>query len=823
MIVRSVLMLSAAPVIVMATPVVAQQAPQQTQASSSRGVEDIVVTARRRQESAQSVPVSVTAFSAEKLAERSVTQMDQLTYSTPGLTYGRAGGTNNPQIVIRGQSRANIGDAPQPVLTYIDDVPLPADGSIVPTYDLASVQVLKGPQGTLFGRNSTTGAVLIYSQQPTYDFGGYLQAGYGNYDRKELEGAINVPLVAEQVSLRAAGKYIKRDGYTKNLSGFSDFDNQDDTSFRVSLRIDPTDFIKSTTTYEQTVYDRVGDGPILHYIYQNSELAAGTTNTLRSTSAPTNFAALYDNGLSPLTDIDLALAQQQQAGNRATYSEYEPSQYIKTTGISNTTQIELGDFTLKNIIARRTAKVSSFTNTDGSAMSLLNAQSEVNQRQFSEELQLQGNLLDGKLQTIVGGFYLQNKPGGTGSSLALSNFYSSPFVPPTVIQSYRTSTSKAVFGAATYRLDEVADGLKINVGLRQTWDDVKACAAGYPATNLGVGKVSPTSLLLTPAECEVASGPTGIVKAINGTARTIVCTKISSKSDALTWNVGLDYQATPDLFVYGVVRRGYRSGGVNTPLFNPAAPNTLTPYQTYKPETVTDVEIGLKSDWRAGDLRGRFNISAYRGIYKGSQRGVNGLNRYDGDGIGANDPSAGTIVANLGTVKVQGIDVDALVSPAEWISFSAFASYTDAKYTDLGGADAAFFAGAAAFPATLDGQAFPYAPKFTLGGNIRLSHDFDGVGKAVFNFDGYHSSRVWFTPFKSDLSLSEAGYELFNARLDIEDIGGSPISAGFYVRNLFDKEYIAAGAQTARSAGFNAVIYNEPRMYGVQLKYRFGK
>lgn len=822
MIVRSVLMLSAAPVAWMAAPVAAQQAPQQVQASDSRNMDDIVVTARRRQESAQSVPVSVAAFSAEKLAERSVTQMDQLTYSTSGLTYGRAGGTNNPQIVIRGQSRANIGDAPQPVLTYVDDVPLPADGSIVPTYDLASVQVLKGPQGTLFGRNSTTGAVLIYSQQPTYDFGGYAQAGYGNYDRKELEGAINIPLLADRIALRAAGKYIKRDGYTKNLSGFSDFDNQDDTSFRVSLRIDPTDFIKSTTTYEQTIYDRVGDGPILNYIYRDSELAAGTTNTLRSSAAPTNFAALYDNGLSPLTDIDLALAQQQQAGPRATYSEYEPFQYIKTTGLSNTTQIEVGDFTLKNIIARRTAYVSAFTNTDGSAMALLNASSVTNIRQLSEELQLQGNLLDGKLQTIIGGFYLRGEPNGTGSSIALSNFYASPFAPPTVIQSYRTSTSKAIFGAATYRLDEVAEGLKINLGLRQTWDDIKACSAGYPATNLGVGRVSPTSVLLSPAECETASSPAGIVKTINGTARTILSTKVAAKSNALTWNIGLDYQATPDLFLYAVARRGYRSGGVNTPLFNPLAPRTLTPYQTYRPETVTDVEIGLKSDWRSGDLRGRFNISAYRGIYKGSQRGVNGLNRYDGDGISANDPSAGTIVANLGTVKVQGIDVDAMVSPAEWISFSAFASYTDAKYTDLGGADAAFFAGAAAFPATLDQQAFPYAPKFTLGGNIRLEHDFDGLGKAVFNFDGYHSSRVWFTPFKSDLSLSEAGYELFNARLDIENIGGSPISAGFYVRNLFDREVVSAGAQTARSAGFNAVIYNEPRMYGIQLKYRFG-
>ena len=771
----------------------------QPEAQTSSSINDIIVTARRRQESAQRVPVSVAAFSAEKLAERSVTQIDQLTYSTPGLTYGRAGGSNNPQIVIRGQSRANIGDAPQPVLSYFNDVPVPTDGSILPTYDLSSVQVLKGPQGTLFGRNSTTGAVLIYPTAPTYEFEGYIQAGYGNYNRREGEGAINVPIITDKVALRVAGQYIKRDGYTKNLGTGGDFDNQDDKSFRASLRVDPTDNLSSTTVYDFTKWNRVGDGPILHSIYPDA------SNTLRSAL----FRGFYDCNTSVNCDIDLQLQRQQAAGVRKTYSDITPVLDIKTTGIMNTSTLDVGDFTLKNIIGRRTAYVRGYVNTDGSSLPLIVANTIFKQTQFSEEFQVQGNLFDNKLQTIAGAFYLKAKPNGTGSSLALANFYVSPFAPPAVIQSYRTITSKALFGAATYNF---GGGFKLNLGIRYTKDRTSACALGYPATN----PLAFDNVLFSPAECN-----SGATKTINGVAVTRIGDQVSKSSDAVTYNVGVDYQATRDLFFYATVRKGYRSGGVNTPLFSTIAPKSLAPFQTYNPETVNDVEIGAKTDFHFGEATARFNVSIYRGIYKNSQRGVSGLNRFDGDGISTNDPSAGTIVVNAGKSRVQGVDFEAILSPTKALSFTVFGSYVDAVYKNLG-LDFTFFNQVPPpFPSTTQDTAFPYSPKFTLGGNIRYAYELGGNSRIVGNIDGYHSSRVFYSPFKTDFDLSQKGYELFNARLDLENIAQTNISLGFYMRNIFNRAVVSAGAQTARSAGFTSVIYNEPRMYGVQGKFRF--
>src|SRR3546814_2749225 len=140
------------------------------------------------------------------LAERSIRSLDQLSQSVPGLTFGASGSSSNPQIVIRGQDRPNLGEAAPPVVTYFADVPMSYIASIVPTYDLASVQVLKGPQGTLFGRNTTGGAVLIYPAAPTFNTEGYLMGGYGNYNKIEAEGYLTIPLGADNIALRQAGQ-----------------------------------------------------------------------------------------------------------------------------------------------------------------------------------------------------------------------------------------------------------------------------------------------------------------------------------------------------------------------------------------------------------------------------------------------------------------------------------------------------------------------------------------------------------------------------------------------------------------------------------------
>lgn len=799
---KRALLASCAAIIFSATPALANSsdpvtsddptaaAQDDTKAQDSTDNGEIVVTARRREEALSRVPVAVTAFGSDQLENRSITSIEQLTQATPGLTYGRSGGSANPQIVIRSQSRSNIGDAAQPVLTYFADVPLPYVASVIPTYDLASVQVLKGPQGTLFGRNSTSGAVLVYPVAPNYELGGYVSASYGNYNAIVAEGAINIPVITDHVAIRVAGQRNKRDGYTVSQITGQDLDNRNDFSFRVSLLIEAGP-VHNTTVYDSIRWERQGDGALLTHLYPG-------TITPR---LPT-FNVLYDCNTSASCDVDLALARQQAAGIRKNFTSPRVFQNVQLQGLSNTTTVDAGSITFKNILGYRTAFHYSLTDTDGTEMGLTTAENLQDFSQFSEEFQVQGSFLGDRLDTILGAFYVKSRPSGR-NGLIVAAF--TPRLPASLIQSYRTQTSKALFGQATF---DFGSGVKLDAGARHTWDSTTACALGYPANNPFVFGTPVATL----DQCR-----NGGTITVNATPRAIQGTQATVKSQAWTWNVGLNYQASENVFVYGTVRRGYRAGGVNTPVLG----GILTPFQTYAPETVVDAEVGLKTHWSAGGVRGTFNVDFFRGTYTGSQRGVNGTNNnFDGDGNPNNDPSAGTIIINAGRARVQGFDVDFTITPTRGLTLSGFASYNDAKYLEVG--TPAILASRNAFPANAADTAFPYAPALTLGGSVSYETTLsDGMGGISFNLDGYRASRTYYSPFKTDLNLSRPAYAVFNARIDWEDIGGSPVTLGLYARTLFDEEYSVGGANTATSAGYASLFYGEPRMYGIQGRIKF--
>src|SRR6185369_13540157 len=226
---------------------------QDAAAASHSGLtsEDIVVTARRKEESIQSVPVAVQAFSSETLVRQNVHDTKDLQRLVPGVIFNGSGSELNTTFTIRGQGRAVIGTISPSVQSYVNEVALPNWGAVIPTYDVANVQVLKGPQGTLFGRNTTGGAVLVYSQAPKHEFGGYASATLGDYNWHELEGALNLPIVKDKVALRLAGQYRKRDGFTKaGVPGEPDANTVNSRSFRVSLLLEPIDGVKNTTVYD---------------------------------------------------------------------------------------------------------------------------------------------------------------------------------------------------------------------------------------------------------------------------------------------------------------------------------------------------------------------------------------------------------------------------------------------------------------------------------------------------------------------------------------------------------------------------------------------
>ncbi len=747
---------------------------QQSQAAERPdGGDMILVTARRRAENQQTVPLSVTALGGEALDKSNFRDLSEVTRLSPGVNFAGEGSRDSSNISIRGLAKIPNATGTPAVVVYFNEVPLAGQALSIPSYDVQSIQVLKGPQGTLFGRNTIGGALLVTSRSPTYQTEGYIRGGIGNLAYRSLEGALNVPLVDDRVALRLSGLIRRREGFTKDLASGLNLDNTHQDSFRASLLLEPSSRIKNTTVFDYYRSKDNGSGFILFRI-----------NNIPS--------------LSFIQDqLDEALAQQQARGIRKTFSALTDP-YAKTVnwGISNTTTFELADnLTLKNIFGYRYGERLSRGNNDGlppisdGNILLYNAEaSGGHDEQFSNELQLQGSAFDGKLDFLIGGFYLRSQPDGDGyTSPHQFDFFGSN--PLQVQADYQFLTSKAIFGQLDYDLSGFVDGLTATAGARYTWTDVKQCGD----TNLTPS--SPTDAT-SPSEC-LALG-----------------VALRDKQRKPTWTLGLEYRASQDVFLYVTSRRGVREGGINSPLFN--SPNTtgdpdgpgpikgadLRPYQTYRPEIVTDLEIGAKTEWQTGGVRGHFNIAGFRMWYKDAVQFINVAGFVDQD---SGFPARGIFGFNGGKLTITGVDVEGNIAPTRNLDISFAGQYLDQKVDSV----------IAANPFPTPAITLP-SPKYSFSAALDYTLPVPWRdGDISFHFDYFWKSK------SGVQGTTIPGYDLGNLRVDWRDIENAGVDVGFFVKNVFDEEYIQSPVIILQQFPPNSANFGEPRTYGVEVTYRF--
>ncbi|TNE38831.1 MAG: TonB-dependent receptor [Sphingomonadales bacterium] len=737
---------------------------------------EITVTARRREESAQTVPVSVAAFNGEMLREKAIVSTQDLTYTTPGLNVAPQTSRDTPSIVIRGQRRATAGAAAPSVVTYFADVPLPNEGSIVPTFDVGSIQVLKGPQGTLFGRNTTGGALLLYPVAPDYDFGGYGQVTIGAYHERSFEGAVNLPVIDDKVALRLAGQVARRDGYTENHGVGGDLDDRHNDAFRASLLLEPVDGFKNVTVFDYYKAKENGTGLVNNGVYPNPAVAGGG-NARTAANSP-----YFDCGVSGC-DVDIALAEQKAAGVRDIATSIAPTSNRTFWGVANTTTLDVGAVTFKNIFGYRRSKIDAARDMDGTYLELYDGISKTNVEQYSNEFQIMGKAFADRLDWIVGAFWLKSDPTGVNGNLTYAAV--KPGSTYTFNENYNHSRSKALFGQIGYAFGGFADGLRFNGGFRYTWDKSSGCSVAVLSTLDRIG----------PDACTGAGGKTG-----------------SEKSKAPTWTVGFDYKVNDDLFLYITNRRGYRAAGYNQSGLSPY----FAGFESYKPEKLTDYEAGIKSSWRLGDVRGRFNLAAYTSKYKNIQRSIFPGANFDGDNDSSNDPS--NLIINAAEATIKGAEFDFSVTPTRGFSITGFGAYTDAKY-DKYDAPAAFIPLLGTNPVN---NKISYTPKWTLGAGARYAHDLGDFAELVVNANWFHSSKVWYVERPLDTNGIQKAYDTVNLKIDLKNIEGRGIDLGFFMRNLFDVKYAAAGGVVTPSITATTLVYNEPRVFGFQLRMAFG-
>ena len=778
-----------------APPAMAQAADE-----ANSDTAEIIVTAQRKEEKLSKVPISVVAFNAEALRDRVIVSEQDIGTLVPGLQVKNGQNSNQLSFSMRGQSLDPFSGTSPAVLTYLNEAPYNPGNTATAFFDLGSIQVLKGPQGTLFGRNATGGAVLYSTTMPGDKFAGYVIVRGGSRNLAQAQGAIDLPLVEGKLAVRLAFDATRVDGYVKNINTGNTLGDKDTRSGRATILFTPSDRFKNVTIIQ---YDRAkgteGAGNIINY--NSSPTTPGNPATQFNSDGTTHTA----NTTGVLWDSTLATIYGRNDGPAGpgffpggvegytkfshdnpykTFLQYDLPHRSRNLFLSNTTEFEISDeMKIKNIFSYMRGRANTPGNLDGGPfgglwlfkLSGINATGApggqtFHSNIFTNELQVQGKAADDRLEYTAGAFYSRQRrfeviPIDIGADLGL------PAPIADISYAYRNrETSKAVFAQLSYK---IVDRLTATLGGRYTWEKVGITQA--PGNVFGV---DPNSAAATQ----------------------------SKKLSAPAWTFSLQYQIDRSNMVYFDQRGSFRSGNLNGTVAPFTDPLTGKAANLFKNEKVHDFEIGYKFNGRVGNAPAQFNVAAYKVIVKNAQRALYAVVGGAPAGFTVNVPEAVT----------NGVEVDANVGVTDWLALGFNMAYTDAKYTKT--------LVPIPFVGSLSVDSYPDSPKWSGSANVVVKLPVPSeLGKVDWRTDFYKQTHTFFssTNGTSTPGTRLAGYSTIGMRLSWKDILESNVSAALYVRNLTDKVYHISGYALGASAGVNTWYPGEPRAFGGELSVKF--
>jgi len=830
-------------------PVLAQGAAASEDAAEQRGqlLEEVVVTARRVEERVQDVPISITVFTQDRLDNLNVVNAVDLALVTPSLAANASFGSENASLSIRGFSQ--VLDTAPSVGIYFADVVVPRGATqgagtrdvLLPgsMFDLQNVQVLKGPQGTLFGRNTTGGAVLLVPQKPSDEFGGYVEGSAGNYAMRRLQGMVNAPL-ADGVRLRIAADTQQRDGYLENISkaGSSDFEDLDYQAIRASLVWDLTDKLENYTI--ASYYESDTNGTLTKLIGCNPT----------GYEDPVNIVTGLPNFIGGLSCGQLAAEKARGTDFYDVNTPVKGKSHIEQWQLINTTTWELNAaLTLKNI-----ASYAQYQNTQKTALFGTNWQVgdlpapypalffqgvpqvftainpapgklSADQSTYTEELQFQGSAQDDRLIYQFGAYFEWSDPesevGNQSPTLIrCTDLTKLECMDPlgsafTALAGYPIQIGQVGLGAAetTFRNQglyaqstyKFTDQWHLTGGIRYTWDeqsaDIGHRTTFFPVTPPYTGEPVETCT-------DVATEPS-------------CAQSLKTKSDKPTWLLGLDYFPTEDILLYGKYSRGYRAGGiVNRAPFD---------YRTFEPEELDNYELGIKTGFD-GAISGTFNVAAFYNDLSNQQLQIGFDPAVDEQGISSGvAPTTG--IANAGKSRIYGAEVEASLLPLEGLILSLNYTWLDAELREIEDI------------ATMDPlyqpqntQIEPGSPlwqspdnQLNLSANYTLPLD-DRLGRISLGMTYvYIDKQLTSYAYQNPEILAVYGenlgelpsINLVNANINWEGVAGLPLDLSLFGTNLGDEEYYGY-VPGLGTAGLETAVLGQPRMYGLRLRYRFG-
>ncbi len=758
---------------------------------------EVVVTAQFREQNLQDTPIAITAVSAEMLEARSQTDLSQVTQQAPNVTLTSAGQSFGASLIasIRGIGQSDFNPAMEPgVGIYVDDVYYATlTGSVMDLLDLERVEILRGPQGTLSGRNSIGGAIRLFSKRPTGDGSGYVSATYGARDRVDVRASADFNL-AQNVDMRLSGVSKRQKGYVERRDFGCDYPageypdinpeggvpailplssncvlaregEIDYTAVRGQLRLRPSSNLDINIIADYTFDDRAATPKVIVPIYDDAGNLIGP-----------DYVA--DRDINPY-DADISLDSRFLCGGYCNYSTFNHDPdgnfdrfstdgrfKFEGWGVSGQIDLELSDrLGLTSITAYR-AYTSQFSNdSDLSPLAEHLGLSILDFTFFSQELRLSGSFgANNEVEYTLGGYYSDQESIYTAQQefrdSAIGAFFQKDPVP---------SSSAAVFANASWT---PVEAFTLNGGIRYTNEEKTY-----------------TFLRETPT-----GGVHPIVGSLNGV-------KGDYEANEVDFRLNAQYRWSDNIMTYAQVATGYKGGGINPrPFFGPQA-------LPFGPERLTSYEVGFKSDWFDRVLR--LNVAAFLSKYKDIQLAL-------GECPGLGVPARPCIrPANAGDADVKGFEVEASVNPVEGLLIDAAVSHLDFDYTRIdpaaGGPDRP------TGPQLTD--VTPYTPDWKWSVGVQYQIDLGNAGSLTPRFDASYQADIYTGARNTDLNKIDS-YTLANARLTWRN-ADEDLEISAEVTNLFDKYYYRTHSATGTDPSFITAQPGRPREWAVSVKKKF--
>ena len=745
------------------TPVYAQD---ESASAANTGIQDIVVTAQKREQNMQDVPIAVSAVSGEALGSMQVTTLQALQGSIPNTQIaGFANAPNTAVFSIRGIGVIEPDPyAGNTVSIVVDGVPqFFSMGALLDMYDVERVEVLRGPQGTLFGANTTGGVVNVMTARPTGEFGGYVKGNVGNWNRFDVSGSVEMPIVSDVLSLKVAGIHTERDGWVTNIWNGKDMGSKNVDAVRGMLYFTPT---PSLSVMLQGEYVAARNGaPVVINGAQPGEgnyVAAGTYAN----------GAEYPMYMSPCAVVGerCSAPDRYYSGNNSVPDKSNMDTYFTVLTVE-ARDTALGDIT--SITGYKNFKLFEYTDQDGTAESNGATRRRTKGWQFSQELRSSFDLTDAT-NVIAGAFFLK-------THYDHYQMYHLDFASPGLAQFNTQDQDTESLSAFAQSYTRLAEGLTFQAGIRYTHDKIDARSTLDYAMDLPD---------LTDPHWDGGLYGSGIMHQID--------TGGKKSWDNIGWKLGLDYEIAPRQMLYASWARGFKSGGFTGRIGALADGDT-----PFGPEKVDTFEVGVKADFF--DRRLRTNLAFFYTNYRDMQVAQIYF-----------DPDTnvqGNRILNAGKSEIKGFELEVTAAPVSGVTLNGSLAYLDAKYKEFD-----YFDPVSLIVYDMKGKRLQNAPKWSASLGANYDMDFGDGSSAVFNINWNYVAKKYYTAILDTPRSEVQPTYLVDTSLTFHP-AGNRFEINLWGKNIFDKRYMSS---VYDSPGYMGIAsYGSPREYGISGKVKF--